>query len=129
MSRCNEIIREIEKRGFKVTYRREYADRCVVNFIDDRLYRRAKEKFGEDEAKWISTSTVIYDKKKDYVEANLVAPLERFCELYLDECCMNKNNICRVHIDPDYPRVGLEIKPASMENFKSALDDFVNCIR
>jgi len=126
---CDLILHEIRNRGFKVTYKDEDEDKCIVNFIDERLYRRAKEKFGEDDAKWISTSTVIYDKKKGFVNANLVAPLEKFCELYLDECCMGKFNACRLHVDPDYPRVGLEIKGVPIENFKWALDDFINCVR
>ena len=129
LSKCNIIMDEVKKRGYRITYSREDEDKCIINFIDEHLYRKAKEKFGEDDARWISTSAVIYDKKRDYIEANLVAPLEKFCELYLDECCMDKNNICRVHIDPEYPRVGLEIKPASIETFKSALDDFINCSR
>ena len=129
MSVCEEIRRELRKRGYDITYDREDEHRCVLNFVDKVLYERAKRRFGEDEAKWISTSSVVYDKEKESAEANLVAPLEKFCELYLDECCTDETNICRVHIDPEYPRVGLEIKPADLEKLKEALDDFMNCTR
>ena len=129
MSICDKIRDELRKRGYEITYDREDDLRCVLNFVDTILYERAKRRFGEDEAKWISTSSVVYDKKEEEVEANLVAPLEKFCELYLDECCRDETNICRVHIDPEYPRVGLEIKPATIKKFIEALDDFFNCTR
>jgi len=129
MGVCEEIRKELERRGYNITYDREDKRRCVLNFVDRILYERAKRRFGEDEAKWISTSSVVYDKETESVEANLVAPLEKFCELYLDECCTDETNICRVHVDPEYPRVGLEIKPANLEKLREALDDFLNCTR
>jgi len=129
MGVCEEIRKELERRGYNITYDREDTHRCVLNFVDKILYEKAKEKFGEDEAKWISTSSVVYDKEKESVEANLVAPLEKFCELYLDECCSDETNLCRVHVDPEYPRVGLEIKAADLKKLREALDDFFNCTR
>lgn len=132
MSICNEIREELKKRRYKITYDREDENRCIINFRYEPLYRSAKEKFSEEDAKWISTSSVVYDKKKNYIEANLVSPLTKFCELYLEECCINGKepvNTCRIHVDPEYPRIGLEVKPADLERFRKALDDFMNCTR
>lgn len=135
MSVCSKIKEELKRRRFDVTYESEDEKRCLINFRDRKLFEKAKRKFGEDEALFIATSTVEYDKKTKSVKTNLVSPLEKFCELYLDYCCEKGEkgeepiNVCRVHLDPKYPRVGLEVKPITFEKFKAALNDFLNCIR
>ncbi|MHA1262900.1 MAG: hypothetical protein ACTSSA_12550 [Candidatus Freyarchaeota archaeon] len=133
MSVCDQIRDEIRKRRYNITYDHEDENRCLINFRDEQLFRKAKEKYGEDDALFIATSTAEYDKKKNSIATNLVAPLEKFCELYLEECCVKENqepvNVCRIHVDPEYPKVGLEVKPINLERFKQALDDFMNCTK
>jgi len=126
---CDDIRGALTKLGFEITYDHEDENRCVLNFRDKSLYRKAVEKFGEDDAKWISTSTVIYDKGRNTIEANLVSYLARFCELYLEGCCEDDSSLCRIHIDPEYPRIGLELKGADIRRFEEVLADWLNCIR
>ena len=126
MRKIRELLRKV---GYEITYDREDQHRCVLNFRDRRLFEKAKEKFGEDDAEWIATSSVTFDKHKGSIEANFVSPLEKFCELYLDECCLKGDNLCRIHADPEYPKIGLEIKGADFEQFQQALYDFLNCTK
>lgn len=116
------------KRKFEVTYEREDEQQCVVNFVDKPIFERAKEKFFES-ALFIAVSSVALNKEEGTVDANLVSPLEKFCELYLDYCCKDNENLCRVHLDKEFPRIGLEVKGADLETLKRALDDFINCTR
>lgn len=126
---CAEIREELKKLRFDITYDREDKEECLINFRYAPSFEKAKQKFGEDDALFIATSTVSYDKKKKVVGTNLLSPLEKFCELYLDYCCEDNVNVCRIHVDPEYPRVGLEVKPINLEKFKEALADFFNCTR
>lgn len=129
---CKDIREELKKRRFDITFDSEDENKCILNFRHERAFQRAKRKFGEDDAIFISTSTVSFDKKKQSIATNFLSPLEKFCELYLDYCCENGEepiNVCRIHVDPEYPRIGLEVKPINLEKFKEALNDFINCTR
>jgi len=125
---CRKIVEEIESRGFKITYFREDKRYCRINFTHPRIRRIAVEKYGEDIGVYYSTSTAVYNKEKKSLELNLVSPLFKFCELYLDYCCEDNTCICRLHVDNDPPRVGLEVKPLDVEKIGEVLDDFYNCI-
>lgn len=126
---CDEIREILVKLGLKITYDREDEDRCILNFVDEGAYRVAVREFGEDDAKWISTSTMIYDKRRRAIEANLVSYLTKFCELYLEGCCRDGDCLCRVHVDPEYPRIGVELKGGDIERFRGLVSDWLNCIR
>ena len=128
MGLCAKVRDFLERMGYEITYYGDGEDRCVLNFRDARLFKRARERFGEDVAEYISTSSISVDEQ-GRIEANLVSPLFKFCELYLTGCCSEDTNLCRVHIDPKYARVGLEIRGADLDHFKEALKDFLNCTR
>jgi len=130
MSECNLIRSELKKRNFEVTFDREDDKGCIINFKYSPSFERVKTRFGEDIALAKAISSVAFNKETQKIEANLLSPLEKFCELYLDYCCRDNEWLCRVHIDKEIPaRVGLEIKQADIEKLKGALDDFINCTR
>jgi len=124
------IAEEIEKRGFKITYLSEDDEYFTINFTHPAVRRIASRKYGENIAVYYGTSTVVYDKKRNKLELNLVSPLLKYCELYLKYCCEDDTCLCRLHLMSDPCRVGLDviIPDADIEKIKKALDEFLKCI-
>jgi len=111
---CEQIQELIKKARYKVHYKSDYPEKCIVHFT----HPSVKE---EDIGLF---SGVYYDKTTGALETTVRRKVKTFGELYLDYCCEDEIQKCRPHVWMDEKVLSVEAKFE-----KDVLDRFVRLLR